>query len=217
MRIVIIGAGGHSHVMTEALLEQGRRTGDVHVAGLLDENASLHGSSVLGRPVLGDLARLPDIPHDAVVVAVGDNQVRLRLMRLLADRGETFAVARHPSALLATDVAVAPGAQIAAGVVVTTGVRVGRGAILNTGAIIEHDTTVGECAHVAPGVVMGGGVTIGSLALVGLGARVIPGVTIGPGAVVGAGTVVIDDVPAQATCVGVPGRIVRRPLRGIEV
>jgi len=46
-------------------------------------------------------------------------------------------------------------------------------------------------------------------ASIGGGATVLPGLLIGPGAVVGAGAVVIADVPAGATVVGNPARLVK--------
>ena len=46
--LLMIGAGGHAKVLLSAL----RRSGE-SVAGLVDADASLHGSSVLGVQVLG--------------------------------------------------------------------------------------------------------------------------------------------------------------------
>ena len=46
-------------------------------------------------------------------------------------------------------------------------------------------------------------------ASIGGGATVLPGVLIGPGAVVGAGAVVTADVPAGATVVGNPARVMK--------
>jgi serine O-acetyltransferase len=51
---------------------------------------------------------------------------------------------------------------------------------------------------------------LGDGVFVGAGARVLGGVHVGDGASVGANAVVLDDVPAHATAVGVPARIVSR-------
>lgn len=48
-------------------------------------------------------------------------------------------------------------------------------------------------------------------ASIGAGAVILPGVTIGEGAMVGAGSVVTDYVPAGATVVGNPARVVIGP------
>jgi acetyltransferase-like isoleucine patch superfamily enzyme len=45
-------------------------------------------------------------------------------------------------------------------------------------------------------------------ALIGAGATVSPGVLVGDRAIVGAGAVVVTDVPAGATVVGVPARVI---------
>jgi len=47
-------------------------------------------------------------------------------------------------------------------------------------------------------------------ASIGTSATILCGVTIGEGAIVGAGSVVTKDVPAGATVVGVPARILRK-------
>jgi serine O-acetyltransferase len=55
---------------------------------------------------------------------------------------------------------------------------------------------------------------IGDNVFIGAGARVLGGIHVGDGAVIGANAVVIDDVPAGATVVGVPARIIK--LKGNE-
>lgn len=49
---------------------------------------------------------------------------------------------------------------------------------------------------------------LGDGVLVGAGARVLGGIRLGDGCSVGANAVVIDDVPAGATAVGVPARVI---------
>ncbi|MGQ0634374.1 MAG: serine O-acetyltransferase [Planctomycetaceae bacterium] len=67
---------------------------------------------------------------------------------------------------------------------------------------IEHQVTIGAEQRQIP--------VVGSRVFFGAGAKVIGAVTIGDGARVGANAVVIEDVPAGATVVGIPARIVRQ-------
>lgn len=50
--------------------------------------------------------------------------------------------------------------------------------------------------------------TLGDNVFIGAGARVLGGITVADGATIGANAVVIKDVPAGATAVGVPARII---------
>jgi serine O-acetyltransferase len=50
---------------------------------------------------------------------------------------------------------------------------------------------------------------IGNNVFIGTGARILGGIEIGDNAVIGANAVVIHDVPAGATAVGIPARIIR--------
>jgi serine O-acetyltransferase len=53
-----------------------------------------------------------------------------------------------------------------------------------------------------------GAPVIGGHVDIGAGAKILGGVTIGDHALIGANAVVLDDVPAHATAVGIPARIV---------
>jgi acetyltransferase EpsM len=176
--------------------------------GYLDDNQGACTSTRLALPILGVISDLAYIAHDGLVVAIGDNHTRQAMFDYLQDRGEHFVTARHPAAVIASDVPVGPGAVICAGVVVNPGAVIGAGVILNTGCSVDHDNRVGDHAHVAPGAHLGGDVAVGTGALVGIGATVMPGRRVGDWAIVGAGALVTKDVPAHATVLGVPARVV---------
>ena len=213
MRILIVGAGGHAHVVADILLRAREAGAGLAPVGLVDDDERLVGSVVLGLPVVGTIAGLGRVPHDVVVVAIGDNATRKRLFERLRDGGERFAIARHPSAVIASDVVIGDGTMVCAGAIVNPGSVVGANAILNTACSVDHHNHVGDHAHVAPGAHTASGVRIDEGALLGVGAAVVPGVRIGAWSRVGAGAAVIDDVPDGITVAGVPARPLRAARR----
>ncbi len=215
MRVLIIGAGGHARVTADILLRMRDAGQGIAPVGFLDDNATLVGSRYLDLPVLGVVADRAAIPHDAVIVAIGNNLMRRSLFERLSREGEAFATAIHPKTIIAPDVHVGGGTMICAGVIINTGAIIGDNVILNTGCTVDHHNRVADHAHIAPGVHMGGTVNIGPGALVGIGSTVMPGRQVGEGAVVGAGAVVTRDVPESAVVTGMPGRVMRF-LRGVR-
>ena len=210
MNVIILGAGGHAQVVADTLLCACKAGADCHPIGFLDDDPALTGSTFLGLPVLGAIDQLDNFGHDAIIVAIGDNRSRARLFETFRARGERFACAVHPTAVLAPDVRFGEGVVICAGVVVNTGAVIGNNVILNTGCTIDHHSEIGDHAHIAPGAHLGGNVRVGQGTLVGIGAVVVPGCTAGEWSIIGAGSVAAKDVPAYTTVVGVPARMVKR-------
>ena len=207
MKVLVIGAGGHGQIVADILRASAQCDRTLEFIGFLDDDR--RG----GRPdVLGPLSAVRDVAHDAVIVAIGDNEMRARITVRLAADGERFATVRHPAAIVSAGVEAGDGSMFCAGAIACTAATIGRGVILNTASSVDHHCRVGDFVHIAPGARIGGEVTIGDRALIGIGAVVLPRVSIGHDAVVGAGAVVTRDVPPYATVVGTPAApIVRRP------
>ncbi len=206
MKIIVMGASGHGQVVADVLFQMWTKGREMEIVGFLDDDAALTGTKVMGLNVLGKLADLPAMPHDCVILGIGDNVVRARLYAELKSAGKRFATAIHPTAVLAPDVVVSPGAVLCAGTVINTGGRVLENAILNTCASLDHHSVLEAHSHVAPGAHLAGNVRVGEGALMGIGSCAVPGVVIGAWSVVGAGAAVTTDVPERATVGGVPAK-----------
>ncbi len=205
-RIAILGAGGHAAVVADALR---RALGDACIAAILDDDPKLWGERLAGVTIAGPVRTVVDVPADGVIIAIGDNRARGRVYEWLVETQIPLVNVIHPSAVIAPDVELGRGVVAFANVVVNVRSRIGDNVILNTACTIDHDSVIGPHVHVAPGAHLAGGVAIGEGTLVGIGSGAIPGITIGKWATIGAGAVVVDNVPDNATVVGVPARVIK--------
>jgi serine O-acetyltransferase len=110
-----------------------------------------------------------------------------------------------------------------------TGIEIHPGAIMGRRIFIDHGmgVVIGETAEVGDDCTIYQGVTLGGTSLyrgakrhptlgkgvvVSAGAKVLGGFTVGDGAKVGSNAVVLKEVPAGATVVGIPGRVVEKTV-----
>jgi sugar O-acyltransferase (sialic acid O-acetyltransferase NeuD family) len=143
---------------------------------------------------------------DGLVVAIGDNHIRLDRQRRLTDAGASLVTVVHPRAWASDGAAIGAGSVLSAGAVVNIGATIGIASIVNTGATVDHDCVIGEGVHIAPGAHLSGAVRVGPLSWIGVGASVRQGVVIGAGVMIGAGAVVVSNIPDGVTAVGCPAR-----------
>ncbi|HLF70937.1 MAG TPA: serine O-acetyltransferase [Dehalococcoidia bacterium] len=105
-----------------------------------------------------------------------------------------------------TGIEIHPGAKIGEGLFIDHGM----------GVVVGETAVIGDNCHLTQGVTLGGTSThrekrhptLGDNVQVGAGAKLIGAITVGDHARIGAGSVVVTNVPAYATVVGVPGKVV---------
>lgn len=92
--------------------------------------------------------------------------------------------------------------------VIGPGVKFGH----RTGIVIAENATIGARCKIWHQVTIGRGnegAVIGDDVFIGAGAKIIKGVRVGHRAKIGANAVVVNDVPDDATVVGIPARVIK--------
>ena len=205
--VVVVGAGGHAYPVLELLDALG-----IEVAGLVDRR--LDAPSILGRSVIAtidDIAQLPSRGVWGAVIAIGNNEARLRLADIAQATGLLLPTIVHPTALISPSATLGEGTQVMARSFIGPKAALGRLVLVNTGAIVEHECSIEDGAHIAPGSVLCGAVQVGKSCFVGPGSVVTLGRRIGSGSRLGAGSVLLNDLDPGMTAVGVPARVSIRP------
>jgi serine O-acetyltransferase len=113
------------------------------------------------------------------------------------------------------------------GIEIHPAVVVGRRVFIDhgMGVVVGETAEIGDDCTIYQGVTLGGTSlyrgtkrhpTLGKGVVVGAGAKVLGGFTVGDGAHIGSNAVVVKEVPAGATVVGIPGRLVEESAQEKE-
>lgn len=208
MKLVIACAGGFGReVLTYALdaIAAGRL--EAEVVGFVDDMGPDLGRFGLDLPVLSAIDAYDPADDHRVVIGLGDPQARAAVTARLAARGARFASIVHPLAWVAATAEVGEGSVVAPFATVGPWARLGNHVLVNTHAGIGHDCALGDFSVVSPHGVCNGFVTLEEGAFVASGAVVTAGRRVAAGAKVAANAVVYGDVPAGATALGNPARM----------
>lgn len=222
VRVVVLGAGGNSLGILDAIEACNRIEPRYRVEGILDDLPENAGRTVLGHPVLGRIEEAATFAGCHFINGISSVNSFRRIPEVIRRTGlarERFVTIVHPRATVAASARVGLGTTILAGSVIAPLAAVGDHVIILQNTTVNHHSTVGDLATLSAGITVLGSVGIGRNAFVGGGATILPMLAIGESAIVGAGSVVVRDVPAGRVFAGNPARDLpasRHKLYGVD-
>ena len=207
--IVILGAGGNSLGIIDAIAELNAIRPTYRIEGILDDIPANQGRVLLGAKVVGTIEEAPKLKGCRFVNGISSVASFRKIPEVIRrsavalDRFETIV---HPRATLAASARVGRGTAILAGSVICPEAEVGNHVIVLQNTTVNHHTKVGDFTTLSAGITILGFIEIGRNAFIGGGATLAPNVKIGEGTLVGAGSVVIRDLAAGRVYAGNPAR-----------
>src|SRR3712207_3838591 len=167
MRVAIVGAGGYGRVALDVLIAGGF---EERILGFYDDAHAALSGRVRGVPILGDVGMLKSmlsVEPVHVVVAITNNEARLRVANALRPLGGQFLSAVHPAAYVSGAAVVGGGCVVAAGAVVPPDAAVGSPCFLGPGLVVGWDAEVGAGGVSSAGAVVGAGARHGPVGVLG--------------------------------------------------
>lgn len=202
-KCIIIGAGTYGQVYAEYLKDS------YSVLGFYDDNPKVLGEEINGIKVLGVVKEALQLDKRiAVFIPIGNNIVRVKLLKEFEDKGFYIPSFIHPQAIVHSSVLLGKAVYILPGTNIMPLTSIGDYCMMSVNTVVSHHTILEQGVFLSFGVNIGASLVLRQYAYVGIGATVMTGVkTVGKRALIGAGAVIIRDVPDGATVVGNPGRV----------
>lgn len=203
--IYIIGAGTYGEVLFELAEILGYT-----VKGFYDDAPEKQKTMVMGKEVLGKFSDLKSSNIKGVnfVIAIGNNDLRLSLIRKILRFDGCLPSLVHPLANVSPSAQIGRGVYVHAYANIWTKVSIGDGTFISPNVVIAHHTKIGECCLISTLSGIGANIIIGDKVYFGMGSTIMTGVKrVVNNTVIGAGTVVIKSIDTAATYAGVPAKL----------
>ena len=207
--LIVLGAGGNSLGILDAVEALNAIRPTWRIEGILDDIPENQGRIVMGAKVIGRIEDAPKLKGCRFVNGISSIASFRRIPEVIRRCGvprEAFVTIMHPRATVAGAARVGVGTAILAGSVICPEAVVGDHVIILQNTTLNHHTRVGDFTTLSAGITILGYIEIGANAFIGGGSTLAPMVKVGDGAVVGAGSVVIRDIPAGKVHAGNPAR-----------
>lgn len=167
-KIIIIGAGGHSKVVIDAIEELNGISCNYQIMGLLDDKEQ---GEIIGYKVLGNFENIDKCDENVYFhIAIGNNEVRENIYNKY--KNMNFITIIHPRAIVSKHAVIEKGCYIGASVVINVAVKIGEFTIINTGSIVEHECVIEGFSHISYGAIIGGGSILKRNSFIDMGIKI---------------------------------------------
>ena len=195
--ILLFGAGGHAKSCIDVIEQEDR----FNIVGLVGKKGEV-GSSILGYPIIGTDADLPELINKTqnAIITIGQiksPEPRIHLFNLLKKNGFNLPRIISPKSHVSAHATVGSGTVVFHGAIVNAGATIGDNCIINTQSLVEHDAIINEHCHISTGAIVNGAALIGAGSFIGSGSAIREGINVGEQSVIGMGQKVIIDYDSR--------------------
>jgi len=203
--LIIYGAGKGAITLFEAIDIKST----YNVVCFVDDNKS-HGKSLLNLPVFhsSELSTLKNKGIKFIACEIMNGKTRLRIKDEVEKLGYELVNVIHPKTYISKSVKIGKGNYIKSSAIIETNTTIGDCCIIDNGAVIAHDNRIGNGCHIAPGVSLGSSISIGDFSVIGIGACISTDLIIGKNCIISVGSSVTKDVPNNSIVEGIPGKVI---------
>lgn len=201
-KLILIGAGGHAKSVIDSIDED-----EMELLGFIDEyKAGTHfGYTIFGR----NFDDVPDYMECHYFVSIGDARMRKMWYERILKEGLKTVNIIDKTAIISKSAKIGTANYIGKLAVINADSVIGNNNIINTKALVEHECKIGNHTHMSTNSIINGNVVVDDGVFFGSCAMTAASVYLGKYSVIGAGGVVIRDIPAGATAVGVPAKVIK--------
>lgn len=212
--IIIIGAGSHSKVIYEELVN----INNYNIIGFCNPliNASNKIKDFCKENKLkfynsNSLKNL--LKTEALfVLGLGNNYEREKVYKKCININKNIKWTKviSKNATISKSVKIGNGTVILSSVTIQAGTTIGKHCIINNSSSIDHDNSFKDFSSCAPGVLTGGSVSIGKNSFLGIGSTIINNIKIGNDTIIGANSLVLNDCKSNSIYYGSPVKLINK-------
>lgn len=190
--IIIIGAGGFGREVYSYILDDKQKNylQDTVFKGFIDDNEKNFQELNIKEPYLGTIDNYPYEKDDYVIVAIGNINIRNKIISKLEKREVNFFSYIHHSVFVAFDAILEDALLICPNSMIQSNAEIKKHSVLNIYCSIGHDSILGENSILSPYCTLNGGVITGKNLFMGTRSTLLLQSTIGSHCMISAHSII---------------------------
>ena len=205
--IIIIGAGGFGREVYLWAKDSFSKD-QYRIKGFLDDNPRILDNYDMDVGIIGNLNSYEIKNQDRFLFAIGDIDVKKRLIMKMKKKRAKFLTLVHPTAIMANTTKIGEGVIICPFCLVSDNVLLEDFVMMNVYSSCGHDAKVGRYSILSPYATLNGFVILEDEVFLGTHTTVIPYKRVGYKSKISANSVVMRDVATNKIVFGVPGKAI---------
>ena len=208
--IIILGSGGNSIDILDAINEINLISKKYNCIGFLDDDISKKGSNIFGVEVLGSINDANKFSDTYFINGIGNSGnfiSKQKIIKRSLVQPNSFETIIHPSSSVSSFSKIGKGSVIFQNVTVCSNVDIGKHVAVLPNSIISHDVKIKNYSTIAGGVCISGNSIIGESSYIGTNSSIRENLSIGNKCLIGMSSNILSNVDDNTVYFGNPAML----------